>query len=82
MGDAGAALFWLLPEQAEEGGRKDELACSGRGQTNFTSSASLPAFQHRRVPCRKLAVWRASFGSRGHALSSLLARSVQRLAVA
>ena len=41
---AGAALFWLLAEQAEEGGRKDELACSARGRTNFASSASLPAY--------------------------------------
>ena len=44
MGDAGVALFWLLAGQAEEGGRKDELACPARGQTNFASSASLPAF--------------------------------------
>ena len=41
---AGAALFWLLAGQAEEGGRRDELACPARGQTNFASSASLPAF--------------------------------------
>ena len=38
---AGVALFWLLDEQAEEGGRKDELACPARGQTNFLASASL-----------------------------------------
>ena len=31
----GVALFWLLGGQAEEGGRKDELACPTRGQTNF-----------------------------------------------
>jgi hypothetical protein len=30
---AGAALFWLLGGQAEEGARKDELACPARGQT-------------------------------------------------
>ena len=35
VGDAGVALFWLLARQAEEGGRKDELACPARGQTNF-----------------------------------------------
>ena len=51
VGAAGVALFWLLAEQAEEGGRKDELACPTRGQTNFASSASLPAFQHHPVPC-------------------------------
>ena len=65
---AGAALFWLLAEQAEEGGRKDELACSARGQTNFPPSASLPAYSTQFVLCCGLAVWRVSFGSRGHAL--------------
>ena len=79
---AGAALFWLLARQAEEGGRKDELACRARGQTDFHLRASLPAFVTERSGFRKLAVWRASFRARGHALSSLLARSVQRLAVA
>ena len=51
VGDAGVALFWLLAEQAEEGGRKDELACSARGQTNFVSSASLPAYSTQFVLC-------------------------------
>ena len=40
MGDAGVALFWLLARQAEEAGRKDELACRARGQTDFCLSAS------------------------------------------
>jgi hypothetical protein len=31
----GVALFWLLDGQAEEGGRKDELACPAGGQTNI-----------------------------------------------
>ena len=31
----GAAMLWLLDGQAEEGGRKDELACPARGQTNL-----------------------------------------------
>ena len=38
MGAAGVALFWLLDEQAEEGGRKDELACPARGQTDFAQA--------------------------------------------
>jgi len=32
-------MFWLLDGQAEEGGRKDELACPARCQTNLGASA-------------------------------------------
>ena len=37
-GVAVVALFWLLDGQAEGGGRKDELACPSRGQTDFAQA--------------------------------------------
>ena len=43
--------FWA-GRLRREGGR-DELACPARGQTDFASSASLPAFQHRSCPVLK-----------------------------
>jgi len=81
VGDAGVALLWLLARQAEEGGRKDELACRARGHTNFTLRASLPAFsvELAALIAGSLArfVWVA-----GARAPSLLAGSAQRLAVA
>ena len=49
---AGVALFWLLGGQAEEGGRKGRVGLlEPEARLTFASSASLPAFQHRPVPC-------------------------------
>ena len=82
VGDAGVALFWLLAEQAEEGGRKDELACSARGQTNFHPKRQSASFSAPSCPVLKAGSLARFVWVAGARASSLLAGSAERLAVA